>query len=149
MPSLFQTSENGSSVYLSRFCEVRYCIARHVGFLVGYGYPAGDSSCLPQKVESILPLLRRALPRGDELLSLLSLSSLRFLTARLSSLSSRPDSAGEQGAVRVRYACLSSDTATHRRRTGPCGARWGSLHLEQLRISSWLSCAQRTIDQGH
>jgi hypothetical protein len=25
-------------VYLSRFCEVRYCIARHVGFLVGLGY---------------------------------------------------------------------------------------------------------------
>jgi len=35
-------------VYLSRFCEVRYCIARHVGFLTGLGYPAGDSSCPPQ-----------------------------------------------------------------------------------------------------
>ncbi|MGC2764756.1 MAG: hypothetical protein WB607_04550, partial [Candidatus Acidiferrum sp.] len=30
-------------VHLSRFCEVRYCIARHVGFLVGLGRPAGDA----------------------------------------------------------------------------------------------------------
>jgi hypothetical protein len=24
-------------VYLSRFCKIRYCIARHLGFLVGLG----------------------------------------------------------------------------------------------------------------
>ncbi len=57
-------------MYLSRFCEVRYCIARHVGFLTGLGYPAGDSSCPPQTVEFILPLLRRPLPRGEDLLPL-------------------------------------------------------------------------------
>src|SRR5260370_34673329 len=44
-------------VYLSRFCDVRYCIARLVGFLVGLGHPAGDSFCVPQKVESKLHLL--------------------------------------------------------------------------------------------
>jgi hypothetical protein len=59
-------------VYLSRFCDIRYCIARHVGFLVGLGYPAGDSECLPQTVESILPLLRRPLPHGDGMLPLLA-----------------------------------------------------------------------------
>src|SRR5580692_3628478 len=64
LPSLFKER---LFVYLSRFCEVRYCIARHVGFLVGWGYPGGDSACLPQKVESILPLLRRSLPSADEL----------------------------------------------------------------------------------
>lgn len=64
LPSLFKER---LFVYLSRFCEVRYCIARHVGFLVGLGHPAGDSSCLPQKVESVLPLLRRPLPHGDAL----------------------------------------------------------------------------------
>jgi hypothetical protein len=26
-------------VFLSRFCQVRYCIVRHCGFLVGYGRP--------------------------------------------------------------------------------------------------------------
>src|SRR6201997_3859331 len=59
-------------VYLSRFCEVRYCIARHVGFLVGLGRPAGDSTCLPQTVEDVLPLLRFPLPHGDALLPMLA-----------------------------------------------------------------------------
>jgi hypothetical protein len=43
---------------------------RHVGFLVGSGYPAGDSSCLPQTVESVLPLQRRPLPHRAELLGI-------------------------------------------------------------------------------
>src|SRR5271156_1759241 len=29
-------------VYLSRFCEVRYCITRQCGFLLGLGRGAGD-----------------------------------------------------------------------------------------------------------
>jgi hypothetical protein len=41
MPSLFKER---LFVYLSRFCDVRYCIARHVGFLVGLGRPAGDTA---------------------------------------------------------------------------------------------------------
>jgi signal transduction histidine kinase len=68
LPSLFKER---LFVYLSRFCSVRYCIARHLGFLVGLGYPAGDSTCLPQKVEDVLPLLRRPLPNWDGLLPLL------------------------------------------------------------------------------
>ena len=88
-------------MYLSRFCDIRYCIARHVGFLVGLGYPAGDSSCLPQKVEFILPLLRRPLPRGDELLPLFA--ACAELDSPLSSFPA-PDSPGEQAL----FAC-----ATH------------------------------------
>ena len=65
LPSLFKER---LFVYLSRFCDIRYCIARHVGFLIGLGYPAGDASCLPQTVESVVPLLRRHLPRGENLL---------------------------------------------------------------------------------
>jgi hypothetical protein len=49
-------------VYLSLFCRVRYCIARHIGFLVGLGRPAGDPECLPQSIEDVLPLLRCDLP---------------------------------------------------------------------------------------
>jgi hypothetical protein len=67
LPSLFKER---LFVYLSRFCEIRYCIARHVGFLAGLGYPAGDSSCLPQKVEFIFVLLLLLLPQGDVLLPL-------------------------------------------------------------------------------
>lgn len=39
LPSLFKER---LFVYLSRFCPVRYCIARHTGFLIGLGCPAGD-----------------------------------------------------------------------------------------------------------
>ena len=42
LPSLFKER---LFVYLSRFCPVRYCIVRHVGFLIGEGHPAGDARC--------------------------------------------------------------------------------------------------------
>jgi PAS domain S-box-containing protein len=54
-------------VYLSLFCRIRYCIARHIGFLVGLGRPAGDPECLPQSIEEVLPLLRCSLPFESEL----------------------------------------------------------------------------------
>ena len=34
LPSLFKER---LFVHLSRFCEIRYCIVRHVGFLIGEG----------------------------------------------------------------------------------------------------------------
>src|SRR6187431_286890 len=40
IPSLFKER---LFVYLSRFCQVRYCIVRHCGFLVGYGQSSGDA----------------------------------------------------------------------------------------------------------
>jgi PAS domain S-box-containing protein len=64
LPSLFKER---LFVYLSRFCEVRYCIARHVGFLAGLGRPAGDAECAPQSMAEIVRLLRRPLPRGQDL----------------------------------------------------------------------------------
>ena len=45
LPSLFKER---LFVYLSRFCPVRYCIVRHVGFLIGEGRPAGDASAPPK-----------------------------------------------------------------------------------------------------
>ena len=64
LPSLFKER---LFVHLSRFCEVRYCIARHVGFLVGLGRPSGDELCPPQTIEEVVRLLRTPLPRGDEI----------------------------------------------------------------------------------
>src|SRR4029077_7748087 len=64
LPSLFKER---LFVHLSRFCEVRYCIVRHVGFLIGKGNPAGDASVLPQTVAEVLALLRRPLPDADGL----------------------------------------------------------------------------------
>ena len=59
LPSLFKER---LFVHLSRFCEVRYCIVRHVGFLIGHGYPAGDPDCPPQTIDQVVALLRRPVP---------------------------------------------------------------------------------------
>src|SRR5580700_4386474 len=45
LPSVFKER---LFVYLSRFCAVRYCIARHTGFLIGLGRPAGDKNARPE-----------------------------------------------------------------------------------------------------
>src|SRR3984885_3055420 len=54
-------------VYLSRFCEIRYCIARHVGFLTGLGYPSGDLQSGLSTVEEVVRMLQRPFPRGTKL----------------------------------------------------------------------------------
>src|SRR5215470_4976281 len=56
LPSLFKER---LFVYLSRFCAVRYCIVRHVGFLIGEGRPAGDAAALPESIEQVIALLTR------------------------------------------------------------------------------------------
>jgi len=72
LPSVFKER---LFVYLSRFCAVRYCIARHTGFLIGLGRPAGDKDTHPESVVDVVKLLRRPLPRGIELNARLSLCS--------------------------------------------------------------------------
>ena len=64
LPSVFKER---LFVYLSRFCPVRYCIARHVGFLIGLGRPSGDPNARTHSVEEVVELLRRPVLRGPEL----------------------------------------------------------------------------------
>jgi len=54
MPSLFKER---LFVFLSRFCQVRYCLVRHCGFLVGYGHVAGDAKAAPQTIDHVVKLL--------------------------------------------------------------------------------------------
>jgi two-component sensor histidine kinase len=49
-------------VYLSRFCEVRYCIARHCAFLVGRGHSSGDPTVAVQSIEQAIKLLKTPPP---------------------------------------------------------------------------------------
>jgi len=72
LPSIFKER---LFVFLSRFCAVRYCIARHTGFLVGLGRPAGDKDARAENVADAVKLLRRPFPRGPELQSRLSFCS--------------------------------------------------------------------------
>jgi hypothetical protein len=64
LPSLFKER---LFVHLSRFCVARYCIVRHVGFLVGHGRAAGDSSAQPETVDEVVALLRRPIPASEGL----------------------------------------------------------------------------------
>ena len=72
LPSVFKER---LFVHLSRFCAVRYCIARHTGFLIGLGRPAGDKDARAESIVDVVKLLRRPLPRGPELESRLSFYS--------------------------------------------------------------------------
>jgi len=72
LPSVFKER---LFVHLSRFCAVRYCIARHAGFLIGLGRPAGDKDARAESVVEVVRLLRRPIPRGPELKSRLSFCS--------------------------------------------------------------------------
>jgi signal transduction histidine kinase len=61
MPSVFKER---LFVWLSRFCPMRYCIVRHVGFLLGetHGRAAGDANARPQTLDEVITLLRRPSP---------------------------------------------------------------------------------------
>src|SRR5262249_15814980 len=47
--------------------EVRYCIIRHVGFLIGKGWAAGDPKVRPETIEQVITLLQRPLPDANAL----------------------------------------------------------------------------------
>src|SRR6478609_2217619 len=52
-------------VHLSRFCEVRYCITRHCGFLLGLGRAAGDPSAQAMTIDQVVRLLKRPVLTDD------------------------------------------------------------------------------------
>jgi two-component sensor histidine kinase len=52
-------------VYLSRFCEVRYCITRHCGFLLGLGRAAGDLNAEAMTINQVIRLLQRSVPTEE------------------------------------------------------------------------------------
>jgi PAS domain S-box-containing protein len=75
LPSLFKER---LFVHLSRFCGARYCIVRHVGFLVGLGRPAGDAQAAPETVEQVVELLSRP--------AILAAPEMEMVLARLESM---------------------------------------------------------------
>ena len=70
-------------VHLSRFCEIRYCIVRHVGFLIGQGWPAGNADAAPETVEQVIDMLRRPLAEGPRLETVLDRLERVSLAGRL------------------------------------------------------------------
>ena len=80
LPSLFKER---LFVHLSRFCEVRYCIVRHVGFLIGQGRPAGDADAASETVDQVIEMLRRPLPEGPAFMEVLERLERVSLDGRL------------------------------------------------------------------
>jgi len=89
MPSVFKER---LFVWLSRFCPMRYCIIRHVGFLLGHGYghPAGDATAHPQSIDEIVRLLRRPTPWQRDMTPV-----YEFLEGQTNSNQAWPDSGSE------------------------------------------------------
>jgi two-component sensor histidine kinase len=54
-------------VYLSRFCEVRYCVTRHCGFLLGLGRSAGDPDAPAMTISQVVRLLQRPIPSDEDI----------------------------------------------------------------------------------
>jgi two-component sensor histidine kinase len=54
-------------VYLSRFCEIRYCITRHCGFLLGLGRAAGDPDAPVMTIAQVVRLLQRPIPSDEDI----------------------------------------------------------------------------------
>ncbi len=57
-------------VTLSRLCPVRYCIVRHVGFLLGHGRPAGDADAPADSIAGVIQLLKRPTPWNRDMESI-------------------------------------------------------------------------------
>jgi len=89
MPSVFKER---LFVWLSRFCPMRYCIVRHVGFLLGHGYghAAGDATAHPQSIEEIVRLLRQPTPWQRDMAPV-----YEFLEGQTNSDQDWPDSGSE------------------------------------------------------
>jgi hypothetical protein len=69
IPSLFKER---LFVVLSRLCPVRYCIVRHVGFLLGHGRPAGDANAPSHSIAEVMQLLKRPTPWNRDMATVYS-----------------------------------------------------------------------------
>jgi signal transduction histidine kinase/ActR/RegA family two-component response regulator len=57
-------------VMLSRLCPMRYCIVRHVGFLLGNGRPAGDAQAPTHRIADVIRLLKQPTPWNRDMSSI-------------------------------------------------------------------------------
>jgi hypothetical protein len=117
LPSLFKER---LFVYLSRFCDVRYCIARHVGFLPDWA------------IQPAIPLVRHkgwrifCLCCGVPFLTVTECcrSSRSVLSLKVPSHPFLHPTALENRRYWPALLMSFFRPLTHRRRTGPWGARW-------------------------
>ena len=137
MPSLFKER---LFVYLSRFCQVRYCIVRHCAFLLGYGHAAGDPAARAQTAAQAIRLLK----------------ALSSVAARVRRRSRRPGRRGGGGQLLARARKPVRRTGSSRRlrssswsRPGPsepgggCGTLWAA-NASRCCSACWRSSGRLT-----
>jgi signal transduction histidine kinase/ActR/RegA family two-component response regulator/PAS domain-containing protein len=54
-------------VWLSRFCDCRHSLARHIALLLGHDHAVRDPACPVQSIDDVVGLLREPLARGAAL----------------------------------------------------------------------------------
>ncbi|HEX3942711.1 MAG TPA: PAS domain S-box protein, partial [Rhizomicrobium sp.] len=113
---------------------------RHLGFLIGLGRPSGDPVCLPQKIEEVLPLLRRPVPHGDALVPLLKICAE---SATDSGFPAEPESAEEEAMIAcAAHVFLQTPDAAKAhealaRRLGPRDLEYLNLFLAFIRMAHY------------
>lgn len=65
-PNALQGASFCLPVYLSRFCEVRYCVTRHCGFFLRLGRAAGDATATAMTIDQVVRLLQRRVPTDEQ-----------------------------------------------------------------------------------
>ncbi|MBY0611430.1 MAG: PAS domain-containing protein [Beijerinckiaceae bacterium] len=125
LPSLFKER---AFIHLSRLTRVRYCLARHSGYLIGKGYPAGDRSAQPQAITELLALLGQPLPDGE---------AVEAAVARLAAIEA-PLGIPEPGSLREKelFAVLSAlfiDPPRWRQHAEWLARVFGNASLDALR----------------
>ena len=117
LPSLFKER---LFVHLSRLCRARYCIVRHVGFLVGLGWPAGDPQAGAASISDVIAFLERPLPDAAALALSLRRLHAGGRTEVVEQIGVGPADFGGDGFQRDRlWALLDQQAASRLKRGGP------------------------------
>jgi hypothetical protein len=125
-------------VHLSRFCEIRYCIVRHVGFLVGAGRPAGDAWAQPQTIEEVIALLSRPVPDAEGLNR-----SFAFLESIAGPVAIPEPEAEIEGALFDALTIMFVDPRGAERAGSPLRMPW-ARRRSRSSLHFWRSSAPRT-----
>src|SRR4030095_12363137 len=98
LPALFKER---LFTYVSRFCRVPYCMARHCAFLLGCGNVAGDPEADGISVEEAVALLRTPFPDAERRNVLLG--KLRAADSELDHWPIRSPTSGRRSSSRRRW----------------------------------------------
>jgi hypothetical protein len=136
LPSLFKEK---LFTYLSRFCySVPYCVARHLAFLVGLGYPSADAKAAVMEIDDVLVLLKQPISDAHQMKMILA------QTASIKSFEKWPEPSSKElewyiialtTSVFTRRGEVALSQAELRRLLGPAQFDWLMLLVAFIRMA--------------